>query len=398
VSDLQQNPGFISAIQLGMTLSSLALSAIGEPVISNLLDTPLGWLPDSWHGGVALTISAVLPSRSCRSSTWCWARSCPRATLQHAERVALVVATPSTSLRDLPAVHWALVAASAAVLRWLGLPPGARRSSVHSEEELKMLVTASREQGVLEEEEQTMLHKVFAFADKDAADVMVPRPDVVALPLELPVAELLRLMLQHPYTRYPVYDGELDDVVGVLHVRDLFAALHDRGIDGVDVRAAPLGDHGSGDEAARRAAVRLPGDLRITWRSWWTGTAQLAGLATLEDLLEEIVGEIGDEFDLPDAGIRRLGKGRMRLGGSFPIEEFNERFGTRLPDEDYHSVGGFVFGELGRAPKVGDSVTANGTRFEVSGVDGPRIVEVDVTLAAAGPQPGEQPSAQGGGV
>ena len=220
-----------------------------------------------------------------------------------------------------------------------------------------MLVTASREQGVLEEEEQTMLHKVFAFADKDAADVMVPRPDVVALPLELPVAELLRLMLQHPYTRYPVYDGELDDVVGVLHVRDLFAALHDRGIDGVDVRAL------------LRPAIMVPETKRLDellsdFRATSNHMAivvdeygSLAGLATLEDLLEEIVGEIGDEFDVPEAGIRRLGVGRMRLGGSFPIEEFNVRFGTSLPDEDYHSVGGFVFGELGRAPKVGDSVS-----------------------------------------
>jgi CBS domain containing-hemolysin-like protein len=251
---------------------------------------------------------------------------------------------------------------------------------VHSEEELKMLVTASREQGVLEEEEQTMLHKVFAFADKDAADVMVPRPDVVALSLELPVAELLRLMLQHPYTRYPVYDGELDDVVGVLHVRDLFAGLHDRGIDGVDVRRL------------LRPAIMVPETKRLDeLLSDFQATSNhmaivvdeygsLAGLVTLEDLLEEIVGEIGDEFDVPEAGIRRLGVGRMRLGGSFPIEEFNVRFGTSLPDEDYHSVGGFVFGELGRAPKVGDSVQADGVRFEVSGVDGPRIVEVDVTL------------------
>src|SRR6476659_6515098 len=211
VSDLQQNPArFISAIQLGVTLSSLALGAIGEPVISNLLDTPLGWLPSSWHGGVALTISAILAFSILSFFHVVLGEIVPKSyTLQHAERVALVVATPINVFYAIfrPFI-WALVAASAAVLRWLGLPPGARRSSVHSEEELKMLVTASREQGVLEEEEQTMLHKVFAFADKDAADVMVPRPDVVALPLELPVAELLRLMLQHPYTRYPVYDGE----------------------------------------------------------------------------------------------------------------------------------------------------------------------------------------------
>ena len=108
----------------------------------------------------------------------------------------------------------------------------------------------------------------------------------------------------------------------------------------------------------------------------------VAGLVTLEDLLEEIVGEIGDEFDLPESGVLRIGKGRVRIGGSFPIDEFNDRFGTHLSEDDYHSVGGFVFGELGRAPRVGDSVSARGARFEVSAVDGPRITQVDVDAAA----------------
>jgi CBS domain containing-hemolysin-like protein len=217
--------------------------------------------------------------------------------------------------------------------------------------------------------------------------VMVPRPDMVALPLDLPVSELLRLMLQHPYTRYPVYEEELDNIAGVLHVRDLFAALHDRGIEGVDVRAL------------LRPAIMVPETKRLDellaeFRATSTHMAivldeygSVAGLATLEDLIEEIVGEIGDEFDLPEAGIRRLGKSRMRVGGSFPIEEFNQRFGTHLPDRDYHSIGGFVFGELGRAPRVGDAVETDGVRFEVSAVDGPRIVEVDVEL-----RPAESPS------
>ena len=262
-----------------------------------------------------------------------------------------------------------------------------------------MLVTASREQGVLEEEEQTMLHKVFEFADKDAADVMVPRPDVVALPLELPVAELLRLMLQHPYTRYPVYDGELDDVVGVLHVRDLFAALHDRGIDGVDVRAL------------LRPAIMVPETKRLdellsdfrprrtTWRSWSTSTARWPASSRWRTCWRRSWARSATSSTCRRRASGGSGVGRMRLGGSFPIEEFNERFGTSLPDEDYHSVGGFVFGELGRAPKVGDTVTTDGVRFEVSGVDGPRIVEVDVTLKppehrSRPPRSGARPQAE----
>ncbi len=392
VAALQASPGrFISATQLGVTLSSLALGAIGEPVVSRVLRTPIDWLPQSWHGGIALTVSAILAFVVLSYFHVVIGEIVPKSyTLQHSERVALLVATPITIFFAIfrPFI-WVLDHSASAVLRWLGLPPDARRSSVHSEEELKMLVTASREQGVLEEGEQTMLHKVFEFADKEAADVMVPRPDVVALELDLPVSELLRLMLQHPYTRYPVYEGELDDVAGILHVRDLFAALHDRGIEGVDVRAL------------LRPAIMVPETKRLDellgeFRSTSNHMAivldeygSVAGLATLEDLLEEIVGEIGDEFDLPDAGIRRLGKSRMRLGGSFPIEEFNDRFGTTLSDDDYHSVGGYVFGELGRAPRVGDCVHTDGVRFEVSAVDGPRITEVDVEL-----KPPPEPAAE----
>jgi putative hemolysin len=390
VDVLQQQPNrFISAIQLGVTLSSLALGAIGEPVVSDLIESAFGSLPGNWQGGLALTVSAILAFTVLTFFHVVMGEIVPKSyTLQHAERVALVVAVPIDAFYAVfrPFI-WTLIAASSAVLRWLGLPPEARRTAVHSEEELKMLVTASREQGVLEEEEQTMLHKVFEFADKDAADVMVPRPDMVALPVDLPVSELLRLMLQHPYTRYPVYEEEFDNVLGVLHVRDLFAALHDHGIDGVNVRTLV------------RPAIVVPETKRLDellsdFRATSNHMAivvdeygSVAGLATLEDLLEEIVGEIGDEFDLPDAGVRRLGVGRVRVGGSFPIEDFNDRFGTTVPDKDYHSVGGYVFGELGRAPKVGDSVRTDGVRFEVSAVDGPRIVEVDATLNPGEPAP-----------
>jgi len=185
------------------------------------------------------------------------------------------------------------------------------------------------------------------------------------------------------------FDEDLDDIVGILHVRDLFSALHDRGMDRVDLRSI------------LRTAIVVPETKHLDelLTEFQTTSNHMAivideygsveGLVTLEDLLEEIVGEIGDEFDRPDAGILRIGRGRVRIGGSFPIDEFNERFGTNVPDDDYHTVGGFVFGELGRAPKVGDSIGFDGARFEVSSTDGPRIIEVDVTLSAAGAPAGE---------
>ncbi len=388
-------PRFISAIQLGVTLSSLALGAIGEPVVSRLLKRPLDLLPASWHTGVATTIAVILAFTILTYFHVVMGEIVPKSfTLQHPERVALVTAGPINAFHAVfkPFI-WVLMRTSAAVLGWFGVTASSGITLVHSEEELKMLVTASREKGVIEEEEQAMLHKVFEFADKDAADVMVPRPDLVAVPADLPVQEVLRLVLSHPFTRYPVYEGELDDVVGVLHVRDLFSALHDRGLQRVELRsilrdAIMVPETKPLDELLAEFQ-RTSNHLAIVVDEY----GSVEGLVTLEDLLEEIVGEIGDEFDLPDAGVLRIGRGRVRLAGSFPIDDFNERFGKHLPADDYHTVGGFVFGEIGRAPKAGDLVAFEGTRFEVRSVEGTRITEVDVTLqapATATPAPGEQ--------
>ena len=396
---LEQPPRFISAIQLGVTLSSLGLGAIGEPVVSRLLERPLDLLPESWHTSVATTISVILAFTILSYFHVVMGEIVPKSfTLQHPERVALLAAGPISVFYVIfrPFI-WVLVRSSATVLRWFGVSASSGVTLVHSEEELKMLVTASREKGVLEEEEQEMLHKVFEFADKDAVDVMVPRPDVVAVPVGLPVQEVLRLVLSHPFTRYPVFDGELDDIVGVLHVRDLFSALHERGLESTDLRtilreAIMVPETKPLDELLAEFQ-RTSNHLAIVVDEY----GSVEGLVTLEDLLEEIVGEIGDEFDLPDAGILRIGRGRVRLVGSFPIDEFNERFGKSLPVDDYHTIGGFVFGELGRVPKVGDIVAFDGARFEVSAIDGPRIREVDVTLTAVAPAPQPaRPPAQSG--
>jgi hypothetical protein len=207
-------------------------------VVSRILERPLDLLPEGWHTSVATTISVILAFTILSYFHVVMGEIVPKSfTLQHPERVALFAAGPISSFYVIfrPFI-WVLVRSSAAVLRWFGVSASSGVTLVHSEEELKMLVTASREKGVLEEEEQEMLHKVFEFADKDAVDVMVPRPDVIAVPVDLPVQEVLRLVLSHPFTRYPVFEEEIDDIVGVLHVRDLFSALHERGLESTDLR------------------------------------------------------------------------------------------------------------------------------------------------------------------
>jgi putative hemolysin len=250
-----------------------------------------------------------------------------------------------------------------------------------SEAELRMLLSRSSEQGEIEREEQQMIDKVFVFGDKEAADVMVPRPEVAAVSVAIPPEQVLKIVLDSPYTRYPVYRESIDDIVGVLHVRDLFTAVHDLGIANVRL-----------EEIVRPAYVvpetkdlaSLLQDFRRTNSHFAVVVDEyggMAGICTLEDLLEEIVGEIEDEFDIAEEQIEQVDEDTYRIDGMFPIEEFNERFGTDLPDEDYHTLGGFVFGQLGRAPAPGDDVGYDGMRFDVLEVEGNRIERLAVEFA-----------------
>jgi CBS domain containing-hemolysin-like protein len=303
------------------------------------------------------------------------------AALGHAEGTALWVSAPVRAFFTVfrPAI-WLLRVSTDFVLRRFGLePPGAERE-VHSEAELRMLVSRSTQQGQIEEDEREMIDKVFVFGDKDVADVMVAKPDVAAVSIDLPPEEALAVVLDSPYTRYPVYRESLDDIAGVLHVRDLFSAIHDRGLKEVDL------------EGLLRPAYVVPEtkDLASLLQEFRRTNSHFAvvvdeygamvGVATLEDLLEEIVGEIEDEFDVPDEPVEQIGEDSYRVDGMFSIDEFNERFGTHLPDDDFHTVGGFVFGRLGRAPEPGDDVSYDGMRFDVLEVEGNRIERIAVTF------------------
>jgi CBS domain containing-hemolysin-like protein len=241
-----------------------------------------------------------------------------------------------------------------------------------------MLLSRSSAEGEIEHEEQQMIDKVFVFGDKDAADVMVPRPEVVAISVEMPPEQALAEVLDSPYTRYPVFRESLDDIVGVLHVRDLFTAVHDRGIAAVRfeeiVRQAYIVPE-TKDLASLLQEFRRTNNHFAVVVDEYGG---MAGICTLEDLLEEIVGEIEDEFDVSEVQIEQVDDDTYRIDGMFPIDEFNERFHTDLPDEDFHTVGGFVFGQLGRAPEPGDDVSFNGLRFDVLEVEGNRIEKIAV--------------------
>src|SRR5437763_743417 len=256
-----------------------------------------------------------------------------------------------------------------------------------------MLLNASAESGEIEQGEQEMLYKVFDFADKQASDVMVPRPEVVALSVDMPPEEALTAVIDSPYTRYPVYRDSLDDVVGILHVRDLIKALHDRGLAEVRiedlVRDAYIVPETKDLAALLREFRRTNQHMAIVVDEY----GDMEGIVTLEDVLEEIVGEIEDEFDLPDESVERLDERRIRIDGTFPIDDFNEQFGKSLPIEDYHTIGGFVFGLLGRAPETGDELEEDGLRFKVVELEGNRIEQLEVEFLEDTEEEADEPRA-----
>jgi putative hemolysin len=359
---------YISTVQVGITAFGIALGAIGEPLLSRYFD----FLPR----GAAFVISfAILTYLSVALG-----ELVPKGVaLQAAEPIATALALPMGILQTVAKpIVWVLNVSANGVMRVLGFNPAVAGELTHTEEELRRLLAGAEEAGVIHAAEEEMLYKVFDFADKEAHEVMVPRPEVVAIEVELPPEDALKAVVDSPFTRYPVYRGSLDEIVGILHVRDLFAAMHDLGIASVRL------------ESIVRPAFVVPetkdlGALLADFRREKQHLAivvdeygAMEGIVTLEDLLEEIVGEIEDEFDLPDTSVERIDENRILIEGTYPIDDFNEEFETKLEQEDFHTMAGLVFGMLGRAPEVGDEVAVDGLELTVREVEGSRILKIEV--------------------
>ena len=264
------------------------------------------------------------------------------------------------------------------MLKLFRIEPAPTGVVVQTREDVRAFVAEAGESGVVEGVEQEVLYAAFKFAEKEAHDVMVHRPEVVAISVTLPPRECLAAVINSPYTRYPAYEESLDRIVGIFHVRDLFSALYEKGIDNVvikDILRQPYFVPETKDLAALLAEFRAQNQhMAIVVDEY----GSMQGIVTLEDLLEEIVGEIEDEYDLPDESMERLDERRIRVDGTFPIDDFNEQFQVAMPDDDYHTLAGFVFGQLGRAPEPGDECDWNGLRFKVIEVEGTRIEKLEI--------------------
>jgi putative hemolysin len=362
-------PRFIAAMQLGVTGTSLAIGAVGEPVLARVFDPFLAGVLAFGIAFLLITYLHVVVGELVPKGF----------ALGHSESIAIAVSGPVRMFFFVfKPLIWILQRSSDLALRALGLEPPGAEDTVYSEAELKMLLSRSADQGELQEDEQEMLYKVFDFADKEVADVMVPRPEVVALSVDLPPEECLAAVIESPYTRYPVYRDSLEHIVGILHVRDLFSAIANGGLRMIKVeelvRPAPMVPETKDLAAMLKEFRRTNQHMAIVVDEY----GDMEGIVTLEDLLEEIVGEIEDEFDLPDETVERIDDGRIRVHGTFPIDDFNEQFDKEMPLEDFHTLAGFVFGQLGHGPQVGDEVVWDALKFTVVEVDGARIEKLEV--------------------
>jgi putative hemolysin len=360
---------FISTVQVGITVFAILIGALGEPLLSDLIEPPLSVAVSFVIAFVILTYLSVVVGELV-----------PKAVaLQKAERLAIALAVPLDWLARITyPVVWVLQRSANLLLRLLRVKPAPAGMIAYTREDIRHSVAAAEDVGELEEAEEEMLYKVFDFAAKEVSAVMVPRPEVTAVPVDTPPEDALATVVDSPFTRYPVYRESLDDVVGVLHVRDLFSAIHDLGIAAVRlesiVRPAYVVPE-TKDLAALLADFRRE---KLHMAIVVDEYGAMEGIVTLEDVLEEIVGEIEDEFDLPDTSVERVDERRIRIDGTYTIDDFNEEFGTELEQEDFHTMAGLVFGELGRAPEVGDSVHVDGIRMTVLEIEGPRIIRIEI--------------------
>lgn len=311
--------------------------------------------------------------------------------IKNAEPLALASAIPIQSLQIL---FRPLVSLVTIISKFLTKPFGGTVSfstSVMSEEELKIMVEQSEEHGVIESEEKEMIHSIFDFADTVVRKVMTNRMDVTAVSADIPSDEFVKVVTETGHSRIPVYEEELDNIIGVVHVKDVLrmSMLETERVRLRDVLRPPyfIPENKRVDDLL---AEMKRGKMQIALVRDEYGA--LAGVVTIEDLLEEIVGDIRDEYDEEEEPtLRQIDANSCVADGMMSLDDFNERMGTDIPMEETNTLGGFVFGLMGHQPVQGEKAVWENLEFRVEVTDGRRIQKVSVTRI---PDPEEQANAQ----
>lgn len=372
---------YLAAVQVGVTLAGFLSAAFGAAALS----VPFGaWLSERGVSAPwATTVALILVTLAISYISLVFGELAPkRLALQRSEGIALVVAGPldriATIVRPL---IWALSRSTNIVVRLLGGDPKVTSDAI-SQEELRSLVAAHES---LSTDERTLIDEVFAAGQRQLSEVMVPRTEADFLEAGLTVSRAGRIVSESPHSRYPVVGRSQDDIVGFVHIRDLLVPNHPAG------RAATVGD-------VAREVKQLPGSKKVLVAlsemrreghhlaivvDEYGGTD---GIVTLEDLIEEVIGEIRDEYDEAVDETRTFATGEIEVEGRLNLDDFQEATGTELPEGPYETAAGFVLSQLGRLPEVGEAVRVGDRQLSVLELDGRRIARLRL-----GPAPASAP-------
>ena len=368
--DLQRQ---LSTCQLGITLTSILLGYVAEDTVAVLFHDWVQRLPAavSFLGRaavvsvVAIGVVSFLHMVVGELAPKNWAITFPEPTARWIARPMLFftwITRPVTNV-----LNWS----ANLLLRMVGIKATADElEAVHSPDEVLMILRQSQKSGHFDSEDVEMIEGVFEFTEKNARDVMTPRTEVVGLPADLTIADAAVRVREVGRSRYPVYGESLDDLVGIVHVKQILAALPERERERVrSIVREPMFVPGTREvEDVLADMKRIKAQMAVVLDEYG-GTA---GIVTMEDLLEEIVGEIYDEYDEAEPLPQAAADG-ITLPGDMEIEDVNEAYGLKISHKDYLTIGGYVFGQLGRLPQVGDRVTVGDVRFEVLEMEGLRV-------------------------
>jgi putative hemolysin len=389
ISHLDQ---YIAATQLGITLASLGLGWIGEPAVAHLFE-PLfeRFLPEDVAITVGHTVAVVIAFSLVTMLHIVLGELAPKSiALQRPEDVAILVARPTILFHNIfnPVIRL-MNGVGNGVVRLLGFEPAGEHQSVHSPEELEMLVHSSREAGLLQESEEALLRRVFDFSDIPVIEIMQPRVEVDAIDIDIPLPELLQRVAADHHSRYPVYRDQIDNVIGILNVKDVFDLV---------VSQPSLLVEGSAEfdmTPLLREPLYVPTTLGVDrvleeMRRKKTQLAivideygGMAGLATMEDILEELVGEVEDEFDIEQANAADEDDPNV-LDGLTSMTDIIERFGDPGGETESTTIGGYVAERLERIPVEGDTLALGGYTVRVLEMDGMRVAKVRFTRSERG--------------
>jgi len=388
---LQHLDRYISGTQLGITLASLGLGWVGEATISAILIQVFAGLPSPWRllaaHGIAIPIAfaiitflhIVLGELAPKSLA-----------LLHPERVSLWTAGPLVVFSKILSPFIAFLNGAAnLLLRLFGMRAPTELERVHHPHEIEMLLMQTFEHGLVAEEPVEMIRGIFDLSEITAGEVMTPRTEVIAIPAGSTIEQAAELILESGHSRIPVYDNSLDQIVGLILAPDIWAAEREGEEEKVDPLVRPL--IFVPDSKPIEGLLLEMQRERLHMAVVVDEFGGTAGILTLEDMVEEVVGEIQDEYETELPEIELTPSGEIHLSGTVPVHVVNERFGLSLPEEDYTTIAGYVLSALGRIARIGDQVIFNEGSLTVLEMDGRRIVRLSLSRT------GSQDHAQGEG-